>query len=225
MQKYISLSLIIVTLIISSCSSLSNLEKKKKDLVIKKSYIISDAYIDTCKIHTEALLAIDLSLLETNLSDNPDLKQMRTKIDSSIVNIRNYLMSVERYKNLMEYGEKNGTRTREYSRAQRFIMDSLLRSSKDYSEMRKTSISLIKENNLKIITMIIEDYKNRGEEIPLTWIPRKFLAKIKQIPEIKRIDKKTEIIDNTILKKYGNKNGVVTINQLGNFRSEHNNNF
>jgi hypothetical protein len=219
MRRISFLSLIILVLLISSCSSLSSLEKKKKDLAIKKSYVVADAYIDTCKIYTQALLAIDLGLLQTNLSDNPDLKQMRIKIDSSIVNIRNYLMSVEQYKRLMEYGEKYGTRSREYSRAQRAIMDSLSRASEEYSEMRKRSISLIKENNLKIITLIVNDYKQRGEEIPLTWIPRKFLIRINQIPAIKRIDKKTEIIDNTILKKYGNKNGIVTMNQLENKRS------
>jgi hypothetical protein len=220
MRKISLFFLIVGILIISSCTSLSNLENKKKDLAIKKSYIVADAYIDTCKIYTQALLAIDLSLLQTDLSDNSDLKQMRNKIDSSIVNIRNYLMSVKQYKSLIEYGEKNGTRTREYSRAQRFIMDSLSRASDEYLELRKTSISLIKENNLKIITLIVEDYKQRGEEIPVTWIPKMFLGRINQISKIKRIDKKTERIDKTILKKFGNKNGIVTINLMRINRTE-----
>jgi hypothetical protein len=209
-------SLVIISgiLIISGCSSLSNLETKKKDLTTKRSYIVADAFIDSCGTYNRILLSINLGLLKSDLPDNPDLQQLRTRIDSSIVNIRNFLMSIERYKNLMEHADKIGAGNREFARAQRFILDSLSRASDEYSKMRKTSLSLIRENNLKIITLIVEDYKKKEEEIPLNWIPRNILAELIQIPEIIKIDKKIEEINSLILKKYGNKNGAISLNLL-----------
>jgi hypothetical protein len=209
MQRISFLFLIIGVLLISSCTSFSGLESKKKDLAAEKSFIVADRYIDYCKTQNQTLVTIDLSLLNTDLSDNPELKRLRTKVDSSIVNIRNYLMSVAPYKNLIENADQYGVRNREFSRAQRSILDSLSRASGEYWEMRENSLSLIRENNLKIITLIVDDYKKREEEIPLNWIPRNIMVKLLQSPDILKIDKKIESIDNDMLKKFGNKNGVV----------------
>jgi hypothetical protein len=209
----ILLSVITGTIFISACTSLSDLESRKEKLLTKKGYMVAEAYIDSCKIHDMTLLSINLSLLNTSLSDNPELKELRTKIDSSIVNIRNYLMSVDRYRNLMEYADKNGIRNREFNRSQRLILDSLSRASDEYSEMRKASITLIKENNLKILTLIVADYKKRGEAIPLDWVPGNMMAAILQNPDILKMDKKIEKIDRTILEKYGNKEGLITLNE------------
>ena len=210
MQIRILFTLFTVTFILSACSSLPNLEKRKAKLLARKSYLVVGAFIDSCKKQDDILLSVNLNQLNTGLSDNDELKVMRARIDSSIVDMRNFLLSVDDYKELMDYAGQNGLRNREYSRAQRFLLDSLTRASDEYSGLRKKSISLIKENNLKIIELISEDYKKRGVEIPINWIPDILRIGILQNSNILETDKKIVNIDKTILEKYGNKNGAIS---------------
>ena len=210
MQRIILFTLLTVTFILSGCSSLPNLEKRKEKLLIRKSYLVVGAFIDSCKKQDDILLSINLNQLNTGISDNNELKVMRARIDSSIVEMRNFLLTVDDYKELMDYADQNGMRNREYSRAQRFILDSLSRSSDEYSGLRQKSISLIKENNLKMIELISEDYKKRGVEIPINWIPDIIRIGILQNSNILETDKKIVNIDLTILEKYGNKNGAIS---------------
>ena len=118
-------------------------------------------------------------------------------------------MSVEQYRSLMETAGRNGMRSRELARAQKSITDSLTSIGSEYSEMRQASLDLIKENNLKIITLIVEDYEERGEEIPLTWIPDNILIELVQRREIVMLTERIIKIDNEILERFGNRNGIV----------------
>lgn len=174
MNKIYLKAIVLIFIIISGCTTLENLESKKEELTTKRSVAVAKRYIEFCATNDRSLLTVDLSELSTELSDNTELQDLRAKVDTSIVNIRNYLMSVDKYRNLMETAGQNGMRSRELARAQKSITDSLTEVGSEYSEMRQTSLDLIKENNLRIITLIVEDYEKRGEEIPLTWIPGTF---------------------------------------------------